>query len=279
MVSQTIEYATWFCPSPPYSSGTVSARNPCSPSSSRFRRGNFSSSSERFALSRISCWHSSISVDRSSFCRSVSSQSGSQSYPRPQYGSEPHIFSSLNPDPFCLIGNHDSGRRLPALHVAESTPETCRAKGGTGTAGAGTAELPALRQPDDLAVGVQIDPRGRRVRRQPGHGPHLAADRVDEPGADRGADLPHRQRPAGRRALERGIRRDGQVRLGDADRQRAEPGLFIGVELLAGLRRVLHAVGAVDARRDRLDLLLQARLAVVEEAELAGLGGRLRDRL
>src|SRR6185369_8441125 len=58
-----------------------------------------------------------------------------------------------------------------------------------------------------------------------------------------------------------------------------EPGLLVGVELLAGLRRVLHAGGAVDAGRDGLDLLPQARLARVQEVEVAGLLGGFGDRL
>ena len=46
-----------------------------------------------FALARISRAHSSITVARSSRCRSVSSQSGSQSEPSPQKGSPAQLFS------------------------------------------------------------------------------------------------------------------------------------------------------------------------------------------
>src|SRR6266508_5394945 len=45
------------------------------------------------------------------------------------------------------------------------------------------------RKADDLAVLVQVDAVHGRPHRQARHGPHVAADRVHEPGADRRADL------------------------------------------------------------------------------------------
>ena len=108
-----------------------------------------------------------------------------------------------------------------------------------------------------------------------GHGPHLAADGIDESGADRCPHLPHRENPASGRAPQLRIGRDGEVRLGDADRQPAEADALVVVELAAGGRVVLDAVGAVHLLGDRLDLLPQRGLVGVEELELRGLLGGL----
>src|SRR5882757_4008723 len=113
IASATSANARWSAPSPPYSSGTVSARKPCSPSSSRLRRGKRSSSSERSALARTSLAHSSITVSRSSRCRSVTSQSGSQSEPSPQNGSPAQRFSPS------FMAGPSLGAQLPTRQLAE----------------------------------------------------------------------------------------------------------------------------------------------------------------
>ena len=69
------------------------------------------------------------------------------------------------------------------------------------------------------------------------------------------------------------------MRLGDAYRERAEPGPLVGVELPGGPRGVAHASRAVDPPGHGLDLLPQARLVGVQEAEPAGLVGGLGHRL
>src|SRR3954454_9019331 len=118
---------TGFSRIPPYSSGTVRPRKPCSPSSSRLRRGKRSSSSERFAFARISFSQSSMISSRSSFWRSVSTQSGSHSYPSPQNGSPPHVFSAL-------VVSFSVRRRLPALqHGRMPVCANRRGAGGPGT--------------------------------------------------------------------------------------------------------------------------------------------------
>ena len=58
------------------------------------------------------------------------------------------------------------------------------------------------RQVDDVAVPVDVDQVGRGGGTEARHGAHVAADRVDEPGTDRGPHLPDRQAPARRGALE-----------------------------------------------------------------------------
>src|SRR3954454_6211521 len=123
---------TGFSRIPPYSSGTVRPRKPCSPSSSRLRRGKRSSSSERFAFARISFSQSSMIVSRSSFWWSVSTQSGSHSYPSPQNGSPPHVFSAIIvsfPFSTCSVRG-----RLPALqHGRMPVCANRRRAGGPGT--------------------------------------------------------------------------------------------------------------------------------------------------
>src|SRR4051812_772738 len=119
--------ATWFSPRPPYSSGTVRARKPCSPISSRLRRGNSSSSSERLAFARISFSQSEMSSSRSSFWRSVRTQFGSHSYPRPQNGSPPHVFSSaIGPSSLLDQFVHDSCCRFISQAAAAVHRESRR---------------------------------------------------------------------------------------------------------------------------------------------------------
>src|SRR3954451_21162033 len=184
MVSQTIEKATWFSPRPPYSSGTVRPRKPCSPSSSRLRRGNRSSSSERFAFARISFSQSSMIVSRSSFWRSVSTQSGSHSYPSPQNGSPPHVFSAIVVSfPFSTCSVR---RRLPALQHGRMPvcPDGARA-------GDPRAEL---RLRELRVLFLQADPvrvAGLQVLHE-----HLPGDLVLPPRRDREVDLEERVRVA-----------------------------------------------------------------------------------
>src|SRR5215831_13511817 len=83
----------------------------------------------------------------------------------------------------------------------------------------------------DVAVLVEVDADGGRLGGQAGHGAHLAADRVDEAGADRGAVLADRQPEPRRRALQRRVVGQRQVRLGEADGQVAEAVLLVAVEL------------------------------------------------
>src|SRR3954465_14946729 len=179
MVSQTIEKATWFSPRPPYSSGTVRPRKPCSPSSSRLRRGKRSSSSERFAFARISFSQSSMISSRSSFWRSVRTQSGSHSYPSPQNGSPPHVFSAI-------IFSFSMRRRLPALqHGRMPVCANHRGAGGPGT---------ELRLRELRVLLLQADPvrvAGLQVLHE-----HLPGELVLASIRDREVDLEERVRVA-----------------------------------------------------------------------------------
>src|SRR5919109_1388249 len=56
---------------------------------------------------------------------------------------------------------------------------------------ANSLRSPRSREVDDLAVRVQVDPVCRGVGAEAGHGPHVAADGVDEPGPYRRAHLPY----------------------------------------------------------------------------------------
>src|SRR6202034_1894206 len=136
-----------------------------------------------------------------------------------------------------------------------------------------------LIQPDDVAVFVQVDAGGRGVPGQAGHGAHVAADRVDEAGADARADLADREAEARGGALEVGVVAQAVLGLGDADREAAEAVLLVAVELAARQRRVVHAVRAVDLGRQGLDLLLERRLRRVQVVEAVRLARYLGDRL
>ena len=57
------------------------------------------------------------------------------------------------------------------------------------------------------------------------------------------------------------------MRLRDADRQPAESTRLVRVQLLGRGRVVLDATGAVDPKRNRLDLLAQRRGIGIEELE------------
>ena len=138
---------------------------------------------------------------------------------------------------------------------------------------------PTSRQPHDLAVVVEVDARRCRRLGQTRHRAHRPADRIDETCADRRAHLADFERVTGRCALERRVARDRQMGLRDADRHRAEPVVLVGLELLAGRSGVLDPLGAVDRRRDLLDLALEAVGVVVEEVEAALLVTRLDDGL
>src|SRR5258708_15306379 len=102
---------------------------------------------------------------------------------------------------------------------------------------------------DNLALLVDVDARRDGRRRQAGHGPHIAADRVDEARPHRGTHLAHGQDPAGRRSLELGIRRDREVRLGDAHRHPPPTVRLQCVQLLDGGRVVFDPTRSIDTDR------------------------------
>ena len=66
--------------------------------------------------------------------------------------------------------------------------------------------------------------------------------------------------------------------LGDADTEIAEAIALERVDLLSRRRVVVDAVGAIDLRRHRLDLLPQCRLCPIQEAEGARLARCLPGR-
>src|SRR6266852_9369808 len=117
-----------------------------------------------------------------------------------------------------------------------------------------------LGKSDDLAAIVDVDPDGVGLRRQARHGAHFSADRVDEAGADRRPNFAHWQLPALGGALELGVRRDREVRFGNAHAELAEAVALERVELLVRRRVILESVGPVDLGRDGLDLLAECRL-------------------
>jgi len=128
--------------------------------------------------------------------------------------------------------------------------------------------------------------RSRRCRSAPRpgcskarHGAHVATDEIHEPGAHVGPGLADGQAPPPGGTPERGIRGDGEVGLGDADRERAEPGPLVHVELGWPPPVGSPPRRPVDLGRHPLDLLPQRRLVVVEHVELPWLRGGLDDCL
>src|SRR5215469_13797402 len=105
-----------------------------------------------------------------------------------------------------------------------AAPDRAAALGreGTPAASRGAAKLPlrpslpAARagsgcsgQADDLPFLVEVDPGCGRTGAEAGHRSHFTADRIHEPRADRGAYLAYRERPPGRRTLQRRVGGDG----------------------------------------------------------------------
>ena len=81
------------------------------------------------------------------------------------------------------------------------------------------------------------------------------------------------RQPVGR-PLSDGVVAEAEVRLGHADRQLVEAEPRVELDLGLGLGQVVHAVRAVDARRDGLDLLLDRPVERVEELELSSASAR-----
>ena len=128
-------------------------------------------------------------------------------------------------------------------------------------------------------LGVDVDAHEVRRRAEAGHPLHVAAEHDHEPRAGARHDAAHRQAEPARAVQQQRVVAERQVRLGHADRDRAEPELVHPREVLLGLRQVVDPVGAVELRRDRLDLLAQRRAVGRELVEGVRLLARLDDRL
>ena len=107
------------------------------------------------------------------------------------------------------------------------------------------------------------------------HRHHIAREGVDKAGADAGPHLADVEGVVRGRALQLRVVAQAQVRLGHADRQAAEAGELVVGDLLGGGGRVAHIVGAVDLRRQGVDLLADRHVERVEELRLRrpALGG------
>ena len=117
-----------------------------------------------------------------------------------------------------------------------------------------------------LEVEVNIVEAGSR--RQPGHRRHRPHEREEEPGTHARPHVPDRDGESRGRALHGRVRREGEVRLGHADREVVEALLLVPLDLLLGLGEELHAARPVDLLGDRLDLGLNRGVEVVEELEV-----------
>src|SRR6185437_6055438 len=89
-----------------------------------------------------------------------------------------------------------------------------------------------LVEADDVAVFVDVDADGGGLAGQAWHGAHVAADQVDEAGADTCLGLPDGEAEAGGGTLQVGVVTQAVLGLGDADREVAEAVLLVAVELL-----------------------------------------------
>ena len=91
--------------------------------------------------------------------------------------------------------------------------------------------------------------------------------------------LAHRDPEVLRTADLGGVVGEGVLGLGHADQQVILAQLVDELEVLLGLRRKVHAVGAVDLLGNGRHLLLGAHLGLVDELEVGGFLARLDDLL
>src|SRR5260370_20761057 len=96
--------------------------------------------------------------------------------------------------------------RLPPSLKPETSPNKPAAASGATAARLTTTNCrrcrPArLGKPDDLSAIVDVNPCRRGGGWKARHRAHVAADRVDEAGADRRANVSHRQHPTGQSRL------------------------------------------------------------------------------
>src|SRR5437867_10969865 len=85
---------------------------------------------------------------------------------------------------------------------ASSYSNSVRSDGG---AGVETATCVNSEETDDVPIVVQVDLPGVRLRGQPGHGPHLAEERVEKARAHGRPHVADRHAEAPGPALERGV--------------------------------------------------------------------------
>src|SRR5918999_3264930 len=126
-------------------------------------------------------------------------------------------------------------------------------------------------EPNGAPALVDVDVEGGRLPAQSGHRLHVAEER-DEPAGPRvRADVADSDGEAGRRVQERRVVGERKVGLRHADGQLVESLRREGLDLLLRGREEDDAVGAVDARADRLHLLVDRRLGRVDGREAAQL--------
>src|SRR3989339_664682 len=108
----------------------------------------------------------------------------------------------------------------------------------------------------DVTIVVYVDPLGRGNGWQTRNGHHLARQGHDEPCAVAEPDLPHREVPALRCTLLRGVVRERVLGLRHAQRLLVVPGLLDRRDVRGRGTSVNNSVRAVDLLREDLDLLL-----------------------
>ena len=125
---------------------------------------------------------------------------------------------------------------------------------GSGRGAGSTQTATALEQADDLALRVDVDVLAARSRRQAGHRPHLARERVTKPApAESRTSRIGTRKPVGRPlSADRGSASTGVLAMQIG--RPPKPSASNWAIALAAARAQVDAVRAVDLGRDRLDL-------------------------
>src|SRR5215510_8376892 len=109
-------------------------------------------------------------------------------------------------------------------------------------------------QPHRAALSIDIDVHEGRRLAKPGHPLHLAAERHDKPRPSARNETAHRQDESFRTIPQRRFMRQRKMGLGHADKGRPETEFVEALEVLLSLHLKIDAIGAVQARRNGLNL-------------------------
>eukprot|EP00035_Acanthoeca_spectabilis_P035542 m.35226 g.35226 ORF g.35226 m.35226 type:complete len:650 (-) comp7421_c1_seq1:1008-2957(-) len=119
-----------------------------------------------------------------------------------------------------------------------------------------------------LGVDVVVEVEEARAGGEPRHRGHGPAQRIEEPSPNRRPHLPDRNPKASWCPLGCRVGREGEVRLGHADRKVVEPLRLVPRNVRRGLLRDVNPVAAVNVRDNLLDLLFDRELDVIQKLKV-----------